>query len=144
MASENELLWIEEYINTGDAKAATAKVFNSSDKNVAARTSALKTKLARDIDKRLREEMRIDSVALYANLRKLAIDSTSEQVQVKATMDLLDRGGYKPVDQVEDISEKPDKAAIESRAEQARQTLLAGISKDELQAMLDAKGKTEQ
>lgn len=146
MASDNEKLWVERYIETGDAKGATAELFNCSDKNLSARTSQLKAKLASDIDKRLRETMRTNSVTYHQVLSNLAMSAKSEQVRAKAAQDLLDRGGYKPVDQHEDLTEPLTHEQIEQQYQQALASLapadlrqaLEGMTEEDRQALLES------
>jgi len=124
MASAKELEWLDLYLETGNDKEATRKVFNcSTERNVTVRSSQLKKHLAADIDKRLRETMRINAVALHKILCNLATTATSEQVRAKAAMDLLDRGGYKPVDKQEIMEVMPDREAMQEQWDSAVQEI---------------------
>ena len=140
MASEKESQWIDRYIETGNANQATREIFNSSDKNVPARSCALKNTLGSEIDKRLRKAMRHNSVSYFANLAKLATESDSDQVRVKALTDLLDRGGYKPVDQMEDVTEHVmTKGEHEQAYQAAQRDILLNTDTETLKALIDSR-----
>ncbi len=152
MASERETQWIELYIQTGDDKGATRKIFNcSTEKNVTVRSSQLKKNFANEIDKRLRETMRVNSVAMHKILCNLAANATSETVKGNAAKDLLDRGGYKPVDQSEDITERtPDQVeaeyqqALKAVSQKELKVMLQAIPQEQRQALIDGMKETTQ
>ena len=141
MASEKESLWIDKYIETGDGNLATREIFNSAEKNVSIRTCSLKARLGTEIDKRLRKAMRHNSVTCYSMLAKLAKESDSDQVKVKALTDLLDRGGYKPIDQHEEVIEVKTKDQVEAEYLAAKQAIHEGMENDTLQAQIEQRNK---
>jgi len=144
MASKKELQWLDRYMETGNDKLATREIFDCAEKSVSSRSAQLKQKHASEIDKRLRETMRTDSVACQKILINLANNAQSEQVQAKAAMDLLDRGGYKPVDQVQELEPEKSREDIEGNVQQELMKALKLIPKEQRQALIDSVDQVKQ
>ena len=144
--TEKEEQWLDEYMQTGDAKGATRLVFDCSEKSLPSRTSQIKSKLAFEIDKRLRASFAVDAVRAASIVKDLAFSAKSEQVKLKASCDLLDRGGYKPVNETRDLLGKEEINPKELRAQIAelKKQILREMPPEELQAALkeqeEAKG----
>lgn len=136
--SEKEQVWLDEYMATGDGKEATRRVFDCSEKTLASRTSQLKAKLALQIDKRLRESFAVNAVAAANIIKDLAFNAKSEPVKLKAACDLLDRGGYKPVNETRDLLDKADFNPEQAQAQMAelKRQLLRDLPAEELEAAL--------
>ncbi len=130
MVSEKEKQWIEIYLETGDAKEAVRQVFNVV--YVDARASQLKAKLALDIDKALRSNFACNAVIYNKIISGLASKAKSEQVQLKACQDMLDRGGYKPVDKTEDVTVPKTKEQVELEYKEALESAVKAMPKEEL------------
>lgn len=94
--TELEEAWLESYLETGDAKQALREAGSQcSDATLASRASQMKRKLSDEIDKALRERFGSDAPVYYGVVKGLATGAKSEDVQLKAARDALDRGGYK-------------------------------------------------
>ena len=106
--SDREMQWLDAYMESGDGKESTRRVFDCSEKTLASRTSQLKQKLALQIDKRLRESFAVNAVAAANIIKDLAFNAKSEPVKLKAACDLLDRGGYRPVLETKELLDRPD------------------------------------
>lgn len=83
----------DEYLETGNGVKAALKAYGTDDYNTAgviAHENLNKPKII--------EYFESVSSNVAANMYKLALSAESEQVQVSAGKDVLDRAGYKPVD----------------------------------------------
>lgn len=84
------------------------------------KASRLKSKLGEERDKRLRERMSHDSVMAYRVIKDLAETAKQPAVKLKAAKDMLDRGGFKPADKWEDVTER-------ATDEEYREMIMAGL-----------------
>jgi len=107
MSSQLEKAWIERFIESGDAQASVREIYpdcgaksTEPEQAVRIRASQLKKNLALEIDKRLRETLASDSVTMLTIIKGIATTAKSEETKLKAAKDWLDRGGYKPADEI--------------------------------------------
>ena len=98
MPSEQEQLWLDVVIETGDPKKAVLIAYPNCGKQAAnpeevirSRASQLKSKLKAEFVARLQERLIYEAPALVSNLMNLAYKSSSDSVRVVAARDLLDR-----------------------------------------------------
>lgn len=86
----------DEFLDTGNATKSVQKVYGIEDYS----TAGVKGHRLLKNDKIISYlESNADKVA--SNMVKLALSAESEQVQVSAGKDVLDRAGYKPIDRSE-------------------------------------------
>lgn len=94
--TEFDETWLQAYLETGDAQQALREAGSEcQDKYLSARAAQMKSRLRDEIDKRLRERFGSDAPVYYGVVNNLARNAKSEDVQLKAARDALDRGGYK-------------------------------------------------
>lgn len=115
MASERELQWLEDYLDHGDAKKAVEDNFNCQPKSVASKASQLKKRFAEEIHKRVQESFSMHSMEMRNVIKDLALNSDQDSVKLKAAQDWLDRGGFKPVEQYEDLGKEATEAELMER-----------------------------
>lgn len=85
--------FVKEYLDSGNGTQAALKAYDTEDPNTAgviAHENLRKPKILEYL------ESVADKVA--SNMVHLALNAESEQVQLGAGKDVLDRAGYKPVD----------------------------------------------
>lgn len=94
--TEMEDAWLAAYLETGDAEQALTEAGSQCQgESRRVRAHQLKRKLAEEIDKGLRERFGTEAPVFAGVVSKLATQAKSEDVQLKAARDMLDRGGYK-------------------------------------------------
>lgn len=96
----------DDYLETGNGTQSALNHYDTTDTNTAA-VIASRT-LRKD---KVIEYLESQSEPVAKNMIRLALNAESEQVQVSAGKDVLDRAGYKPVDKT-DITTKGEKIAI--------------------------------
>lgn len=106
MASENELKWLDLYLETGDAKGAVRQIFDCSEKNVPAKASGLKAKLEDEIDQRFVKVIKKDSIKAFRIISSLMTTAKMESVKLKAAQDILSRAGYDSASKFENVSKE--------------------------------------
>ena len=97
--TKRQLEFVREYVNTGDA-LNSARIAGYSDRSLPslrAEASRLKRRLASQIAEELRLNIINSAPRALAILKDLALNADSEHVRMKASMDILDRAGFKPV-----------------------------------------------
>ena len=97
--TKRQLEFVREYVNTGDA-LNSARIAGYSDRSLPslrAEASRLKRRLASQIADELRLNIINSAPRALAILKDLALNADSEHVRMKASMDILDRAGFKPV-----------------------------------------------
>lgn len=133
MASPKELEWLELYLETGDAKGAVEHVFpDCAEHNRSARASQLKSKLVDEIDKRLREQFRKEAPQAFNIIRDLMTKAKQEAVQLKAAQDVIARGGFNPVAEHRDLTEK----ATEEELKAKLASILSSMGPETVQQLL--------
>ena len=107
MASEAQQAWLESVINGTPPKIATKEHFDcKTASSIAAKTSILKNKYAEDINSALLKQMKLCAPQAFLTIMDLAQTADQAAVKLKACQDILDRTGYKPSLQIEDVTEK--------------------------------------
>ena len=98
-ATEKQKTFIREYVSSGDAleSARAAGYSDRSLPSLRAEASRLKRRLASQIAEELRLNIINSAPRVLAILKDLAMNADSEHVRMKASMDILDRAGFKPV-----------------------------------------------
>lgn len=125
MASANELKWVELVSSGIELKEATRLVFKDvSESSRASKTSQLKYKFIDEVNALLNKEMKQLAPTAFRIIMQLAQTAEQESVKAKCAMDILDRTGYKPSLQIEDVTEKA----------QSEEEILQSIS-EELKSM---------
>lgn len=119
MASENELKWLDLYLETGDAKQSVRQIFNCSEKNVAAKASGLKAKLEDEIDQRFAKIIKKDSIKAFRIISSLMTTASQESVKLKAAQDVLSRAGYDSVQRFENVSKEETYPELMNRLQAA-------------------------
>ena len=91
--------FIQEYVSTGDGvkSALRAGYSNRSLPSLRAEASRLKRRLSSQIAEELRINILNSVPKALGILQNLAVNAESEAVQLKASIHILNMGGYKPV-----------------------------------------------
>ncbi len=97
--TEKQKTFIREYVSSEDAleSARAAGYSDRSLPSLRAEASRLKRRHASQIADELRLNIIKSAPRALAILRDLALNADSEHVRMKASMDILDRAGFKPV-----------------------------------------------
>lgn len=127
MASENELKWLDLYLETGDAKQAIRDVFDCSEKNVSAQASRLKAKLEDEIDQRFAKIIKKDSIKAFRIISGLMSTASQESIKLKAAQDILSRAGYDSVQRFENVTKEETYDELMIRLQASFQGLDAGL-----------------
>ena len=106
MASENELKWLDLYLETGDDKGSVRQIFECSEKNVAAKASTLKAKLSEEIDQRFAKVIKKDSIKAFRIISGLMTTATNDMTKLRAAQDVLSRAGYDSITRYENVSKE--------------------------------------
>lgn len=94
--TRKQKIFVEEYLETGNGVRSALKAYNTTSERVAASIAS--------------ENLTKPDIMAYfnniaekvaSNLYHLALNAESEQVQLGAGKDILDRAGFKPVDKQE-------------------------------------------
>ena len=105
MASENEQIWLDRYLKTGDAIQAVKDTFpDCSEASAPSRASQLKAKLEHEIDQAFSRVMKRDSIKAFKIISDLMSGAKQESIKLKAAMDVLNRAGYNEIHRFEDMS----------------------------------------
>lgn len=106
--TKGEEIWLEQYLETGQAKEAVKVAFPDcvTPGSITARASQLKTKLAIEIDSRLMAAYKKDAPQAVRIVRDLMNNAQQEAVKLKAAQDWLSRAGHDAAFKVEH-TEKP-------------------------------------
>lgn len=94
--TRKQKIFVEEYLDTGNGVQSALKAYDTKSERVAA-SIASENLTKPDIIAYF--ENVAEKVA--SNMYKLALSAESEQVQLGAGRDILDRAGFKPVDKQE-------------------------------------------
>lgn len=88
--------FVKEYLDTGNGVQSALKVYDTDDYSTAGNIASENLKKPKIIEY-------LESVAdkVASNMVHLALNAESEQVQLGAGKDILDRAGYKPVEKQE-------------------------------------------
>jgi len=116
--TEKQAKFVEYYVLTGNATKAY-KMAGYSPKAADVNGPNLRKKLAVEIEEETRKRVQGLAPMAVGFLEELAKNAQSEQVRLKAVMDILDRSGYKPTDKVEQTVTYDDKTTDELKAELA-------------------------
>jgi hypothetical protein len=127
--TEKQAKFVEYYVLTGNATQAY-KMAGYSPKAADVNGPNLRKKLAVEIEEETRKRVQGLAPMAVGFLEELAKNAQSEQVRLKAVMDILDRSGYKPTDKVEQTVTYDDKTTDELKAELAN---LMGFEEPTLQ-----------
>lgn len=98
-----------EYLETGNGTQSALKAYDTEDPNTANQIAVENLRKPTVI-----QYLQENASAVSSNMVRLALNAESEQVQVSAGKDVLDRAGYKPVDKTditskgEQIMDRPD------------------------------------
>ena len=111
--------FIQAYVTNGGNATMAAKVVGVSEGSASTIGHRLKSRLLPAIESEARGQLRGYAVSAFHHLKELAESAQSESVRLGALRDLLDRGGYKPVDkqQVEQVSSVENMTDEEIQAE---------------------------
>ena len=131
MASENELKWLELVVSGTPHKEATQACFDiNTPSSLVSKTSQLKGKFVDEVNAALMKEMKQLAPTAFKNIIDLAKNCELEAVKLKACQDVLDRSGFKPSLQVEDITNREpqtEQEAINELAEAIKSLESEGI-----------------
>lgn len=120
MASDNELKWLNMVVAGTDHKEATIECFDvKTPASITSKTSQLKAKFADEVNAALMKEMKQLAPTAFRTIMQLAQTAEQEAVKAKCAMDILDRTGYKPSLQVEDVTKREPQSEAEAMAEVA-------------------------
>ena len=136
-ATEKQRLFIKKYVSSGD-ELESARVAGYSDRSLArlrAEASRLKRRLASQIADELRLNIINSAPRALAILKDLALNADSEHVRMKASMDILDRAGFKPV--------KRQEVVHASRSVEEVEAELVGLVGKDLSELLLGKKKSK-
>ncbi len=88
--------FVKEYLDTGNGVQSALKAYDTEDYSTAGNIASENLKKPKILEY-------LESVAdkVASNMYHLALNAESEQVQLGAGKDILDRAGYKPVDRSE-------------------------------------------
>ena len=114
--------FVREYVNNGDNAIQAAIAVAVSQASASTVGYRLKSRLTKEIDTEQKAQLRGYAPKAIHQVQSLAEKAESENVRLKANTDLLDRAGWKPVDNQE-ITGKND---------------IEDMSDEELQAQLDS------
>ena len=115
-ATEKQRLFIKKHVSSGD-KLESARVAGYSDRSLPslrAEASRLKRRLASQIAEELRLNIINSALHALAILKDLALNADSEHVRMKASMDILDRAGFKPVTRQEVVHARRSAEEVEA------------------------------
>ena len=116
ITTEKQARFVEYYVLTGNA-TMSYKMAGYAPKTADINGPILRKKLSAEIEEETRKRMQGMAPMAVGFLEDLAKNAQSEQVRLKAVMDILDRSGYKPTDKVEQTVSYDDKSTDELRAE---------------------------
>ena len=136
MASENELKWLDLYLETGDAQGAARQIFDCSEKNIPAKASHLKTKLEDEIDQRLAKVIKRNAIAAQWIISDLMKNAKQESTKLKAAQDILSRAGYDSTMKFENVTKEETYPELINRLQAA----FTGLDQNVLSEIL---GNTE-
>jgi len=135
MATERQLTWLEDYLQTGDAIGAVSRVYpDVSEASRPARASQLKARFAEEIDKRIRDGYKLNAPIAAKIIMDLAKGANQESVKLKAAQDILSRAGH---DSALVIEDKTDTRTYNELQAQLKD-LIGQLSHNELQAIAPA------
>ena len=118
MASENELKWLDMVVSGTDHKEATKACFDiNTPSSLISKTSQLKGKFVDEVNAALMKEMKQLAPTAFRTIMQLAQTAEQEAVKAKCAMDILDRTGYKPSLQVEDVTKREPQTEAEAMLE---------------------------
>lgn len=93
--NEKQALWVEAYIESGDAIKATKLVYTDvQEQSVATKTSYLKSTLANEIDNHAREQYKLDAPLMMSIIKDIAINSKQDSMRHKSADTWLSRAGH--------------------------------------------------
>ncbi len=110
----NRQKFIDNYINNGGNQVKAATDAGYSLKGIAVTASQLKFKLRDEISAQLKHKFPSAAPMAMKVLFDLAEHAEQESVRLSAANGILDRAGYKPVEQREELAPKRDRAALEA------------------------------
>jgi|TARA_Y100000310_G_scaffold167175_1_gene166943 hypothetical protein len=114
MLTEKQNNFIEAYVKTSSGKQA-AIMAGYSEKTATVKGARLKKQFQREIEERTRTRLMDGAGLALDTILELVKTSTSDTVKLAAARDLLDRGGYKPTDKIEQTV--VEKSTVELRKE---------------------------
>ena len=118
-ATEKQRLFIKMYLSSGD-ELESARVAGYSDRclpSLRAEARRLKRRLASEIADQLLLNIINSDPRSLAILKDLALNADSEHVRMKASMDILDRAGFKPVKRQEVVHASRSVEEVEAELE---------------------------
>ena len=126
--------FIAEFINNGGNATQAAKTVGVSDGSASTVGYRMKNRLINDIEVAQKEALKgYVSKALH-QIQTLAETAVSENVRLKASSDLLDRAGWKPVERSE-VTEVMD---LQNMTTEELQTELDALYKADGKKLVDA------
>ena len=136
-ATEKQRLFIKKYVSSGDEleSARVAGYLDRSLPSLRAEASRLKGRLASQIAEELRLNIINSAPRALAILKNLTLNADSEHVRMKASMDILDRAGFKPV--------KRQEVVHASRSVEEVEAELVGLVGKDLSELLLGKKKSK-
>lgn len=91
--SKKEKAFADNYLDTGNGTRSALQSYDTTSENTAAVIASENLRKPKII-----EYLESHAQTVASNMVKLALSAESEQVQVAAGKDVLDRAGFKPVD----------------------------------------------
>ena len=125
--TEQRKHFVEAYCRLGNGTLAAKEAGYKDSPSLANQASKLKRELSAEISEELTANFLSAAPKALSILMDLAENSTSDSVKFQASKDLLDRAGFRPIDQREKI--RPQRTPAELEAEINR---LVGTEKAEL------------
>ena len=93
--NEKHKAWVEFYIESGDARKATAAIYpDVQGKSIATKTRFLKSTLANEIDNHARGQYKKEAPLMMNVIKDIALNGEQEAVRIKAANTWLSRAGH--------------------------------------------------
>ena len=129
--------FIQNYVNIGDA-VESARVEGYSDRSLPSLRSE-SSRLKRRLSSQIAEELRLNIVnsvpKAFGILENLALNAESEAVQLKASIHILNMGGYKPVT-------RQERHHVSRTVEEVEAELMGLVGRELGELLLGKKNKT--
>lgn len=116
--TKKQEIFVKEYLDTGNGTQAALEAYDTDNPRVAAAIASENLTKPNII-----EYLQSKAEVVASNMFKLAISAESEQVQVTAGKDILDRAGYKPVEKAEIKQEITDSSLTEEEKESLKKLI---------------------
>ena len=124
---DRETVFVREYVLNGGNATQAAIACGLSRATAKQAGYRMKNKLGKEIEDLQREVLKGYAPKAIQQIQGLAESAESENVRLKANTDLLDRAGYKPVEQSQVATTTVDKLSDEELMTELNQLLLQDV-----------------